>query len=111
MPCLPYTPSSSPRPPPPPPPPPPPHHHHHTHTHTTPRHATCSVAGLFSVPAAAYPWVLFVLLQVLVPHVSLLGHLTGLLVRCACWGMDALRGHGCACWGDACAWACFCFAC
>ncbi|PSC68502.1 rhomboid [Micractinium conductrix] len=42
--------------------------------------ASRSVAGLFSVPAAAYPWVLFVLLQVLVPHVSLLGHLTGLLV-------------------------------
>eukprot|EP00128_Syssomonas_multiformis_P008885 Colp12_sorted_trinity150504_noHs@16194 len=34
----------------------------------------------FSVPAKAYPWVLLVLVQIIVPDASLLGHLSGILV-------------------------------
>lgn len=39
-----------------------------------------SVFGLFSVPSVAYPWVLLVLWQLLVPQSSFLGHLSGLAV-------------------------------
>lgn len=39
-----------------------------------------SFFGLFSVPTAAYPWVLLVLWQVLIPQSSFLGHLSGLAV-------------------------------
>jgi membrane associated rhomboid family serine protease len=39
-----------------------------------------SVFGLFSVPTRWYPWVLMVVLQVIMPGVSFLGHLSGLLV-------------------------------
>lgn len=41
---------------------------------------TRSVFGLFSVPTAIYPWVLMLLLQFLLPNVSLVGHLAGILV-------------------------------
>jgi membrane associated rhomboid family serine protease len=41
---------------------------------------TRSVFGLFAVPTKLYPWVLMALLQVLLPNVSLLGHLAGILV-------------------------------
>ena len=41
---------------------------------------TRSVFGLFSVPTRLYPWVLMVLLQVVMPNVSFLGHLAGVLV-------------------------------
>lgn len=41
----------------------------------------CSIFGLFSVPTWAFPWALLVIWQLLVPRASLLGHLTGLLVR------------------------------
>jgi membrane associated rhomboid family serine protease len=41
---------------------------------------TRSVFGLFTVPTRYYPWVLMLLLQVLLPNVSLLGHLAGILV-------------------------------
>ena len=44
---------------------------------------TRSVFGLFSVPTKLYPWVLMAVLQFLIPGVSLLGHLCGLLVGCA----------------------------
>ena len=37
-----------------------------------------TVFGLFSVPTRLYPWVLMGLLQVLLPNLSLLGHLAGL---------------------------------
>jgi hypothetical protein len=40
----------------------------------------CSIFGLYSVPAKAYPWLLLVIWQLLVPHASFLGHLTGLLL-------------------------------
>jgi len=40
---------------------------------------TSSVFGFFSVPAKLYPWVLLVLLQFLMPGISFLGHLGGIL--------------------------------
>jgi membrane associated rhomboid family serine protease len=39
-----------------------------------------SIFGLFTVPALAYPWVLLVLWQLLVPQSSFLGHLSGLAI-------------------------------
>jgi membrane associated rhomboid family serine protease len=39
-----------------------------------------SVFGFFRVPVWAYPWILLVLLQLLMPKISLLGHLSGILV-------------------------------
>lgn len=48
-------------------------------------HATSrSIFGLFSVPARVYPWALMVLWQLLLPSVSFLGHLTGIMVG-ECW--------------------------
>lgn len=41
---------------------------------------TRSVFGLFRVPTRLYPWVLLVLLQLAIPNISFLGHLSGLLV-------------------------------
>ena len=40
---------------------------------------TRSVFGLFEVPTKWYPWLLMLILQILLPNVSLLGHLAGLL--------------------------------
>ena len=39
-----------------------------------------SIFGLFYVPAPLYPWTLLVLWQVIMPGVSFLGHLCGVLV-------------------------------
>lgn len=39
-----------------------------------------SVFGLFTVPSWVYPWVMLVLLSILMPNVSLLGHFAGLAV-------------------------------
>ena len=39
-----------------------------------------SVFGLVEVPARLYPWALLVAMQVIVPHVSFVGHLGGLVV-------------------------------
>ncbi|KAJ1457624.1 hypothetical protein M885DRAFT_461626 [Pelagophyceae sp. CCMP2097] len=41
---------------------------------------TRSVLGFFNVPAKLYPWAMLVLMQVLLPNVSFVGHLGGLLV-------------------------------
>jgi membrane associated rhomboid family serine protease len=41
---------------------------------------TRSVFGLFNVPTKLYPWVLMLVLSVIIPGVSLLGHLAGILV-------------------------------
>eukprot|EP00499_Haloplacidia_sp_CaronLabIsolate_P012519 CAMPEP_0196781966 /NCGR_PEP_ID=MMETSP1104-20130614/10463_1 /TAXON_ID=33652 /ORGANISM="Cafeteria sp., Strain Caron Lab Isolate" /LENGTH=293 /DNA_ID=CAMNT_0042152197 /DNA_START=98 /DNA_END=975 /DNA_ORIENTATION=- len=41
---------------------------------------TRSVFGCFNVPTKLYPWVLLVLLSVLMPNISFLGHLCGILV-------------------------------
>ena len=41
---------------------------------------TRSVFGLFSVPTRVYPWVLMLLIQFIMPNVSLMGHLAGALV-------------------------------
>lgn len=38
-----------------------------------------SIYGMFEVPKALYPWVLLVLIQLLAPQVSFLGHVSGLL--------------------------------
>eukprot|EP00887_Chlorella_sp_A99_P005875 scaffold1.g5875.t1 len=46
-----------------------------------------SIFGLFSVPARAYPWVLLVVWQLLVPASSFLGHLCGVLMgQLYVWG-------------------------
>ena len=57
-----------------------------------------SIFGLFTVPAKFYPWVLLVVWQLLVPQVSFLGHLTGLLVRGQAWhdGMALYPGQAAA---------------
>lgn len=47
--------------------------HHSNVTHR-------SVFGLFRVPARIYPWVLLIVLQVLIPGISFLGHLSGILI-------------------------------
>lgn len=41
---------------------------------------TRSVFGFFSVPTKLYPWVLMLVLSVVIPGVSLLGHLAGIIV-------------------------------
>lgn len=41
---------------------------------------TRDVYGLFTVPTKAYPWALLVVLQIMIPHISFLGHLSGILV-------------------------------
>lgn len=38
-----------------------------------------SIFGLFNVPAKWYAWILLILFQILIPNVSLLGHLCGIL--------------------------------
>jgi hypothetical protein len=38
-----------------------------------------SVFGVFSVPASVYPWVLLLVLQLIMPNLSFLGHLAGIL--------------------------------
>lgn len=43
-----------------------------------------SIFGLFYVPAPLYPWTLLVIWQLIMPGVSFLGHLCGVLVRHAC---------------------------
>ena len=43
-----------------------------------------SIFGLFSVPARVYPWALLVVWQLLVPQVSFLGHLGGIVVSISC---------------------------
>ena len=35
---------------------------------------------MFNVPARIYPFVLLILLQVLIPGISFLGHLSGILI-------------------------------
>lgn len=41
---------------------------------------TQSVFGLFSVPSKLYPWILLGIMQVILPGISLIGHLSGILV-------------------------------
>lgn len=43
-------------------------------------HPYRSIFGLFSVPTKLYPWVLLIALQFLLPNVSFVGHLSGILV-------------------------------
>jgi len=46
-----------------------------SHLHPGPR----SVFGCFSVPSSVYPWVLLLVLQLIMPNLSFLGHLAGIL--------------------------------
>lgn len=39
-----------------------------------------SLFGLFNVPAVVYPWVLLILLSLIMPNVSFVGHFSGILV-------------------------------
>lgn len=49
--------------------------------------ATRSLFGVFSVPTKLYPWVLMLVLQLVLPNVSFLGHLSGVLIGFAhTWG-------------------------
>lgn len=41
---------------------------------------TRSIFGIFNVPAKLYPWVLLVVLSLVMPNISFLGHLSGILV-------------------------------
>ncbi|KAG2483916.1 hypothetical protein HYH03_017237 [Edaphochlamys debaryana] len=52
--------------------------------------ATRSIFGLFTVPAQLYPWALLVFWQLLMPSVSFLGHLAGVLVG-QLWVWNMLR--------------------
>jgi hypothetical protein len=48
---------------------------------------TRSIFGLFSVPTRLYPWVLMFILQIMLPNISFLGHLAGVLIGFAhTWG-------------------------
>ena len=41
---------------------------------------TRSIFGLFNVPTKIYPWVLMIILQIVIPGVSFLGHLAGIII-------------------------------
>lgn len=43
-------------------------------------HSTRSVFGFFNVPVRAYPWAMLFLLSVMMPNISFMGHLSGILV-------------------------------
>mmetsp|Transcript_23108 Transcript_23108/g.67318 ORF Transcript_23108/g.67318 Transcript_23108/m.67318 type:complete len:367 (-) Transcript_23108:105-1205(-) len=43
-------------------------------------HPTRSIMGMVNVPAKWHPWILLVVLQVLIPNVSFIGHLSGILM-------------------------------
>jgi hypothetical protein len=43
-----------------------------------------SLFGFCNVPAAVYPWALLILLQIMMPGISFLGHLSGILCGAAC---------------------------
>jgi hypothetical protein len=44
--------------------------------------------GMCQVPARAYPWVLLIIIQLLLPRISFVGHLSGLLI-------GVLQSYGC----------------
>ena len=45
---------------------------------------TQNVLGLFNVPTAAYPWVLLVMMSLMMPNVSFVGHLCGIVSGYLC---------------------------
>lgn len=47
-------------------------------------HERLSLFGLVAIPARLYPWALLIVFQLLLPSVSFLGHLSGLLVGYLC---------------------------
>lgn len=46
----------------------------------SPSNRTRSIFGMFTVSSKMYPWALLVVLQFIMPHISFLGHLSGILV-------------------------------
>lgn len=50
-----------------------------------------SIFGLFYVPAPLYPWTLLVIWQLIMPGVSFLGHLCGVLVSHSCCHIAAVH--------------------
>lgn len=46
--------------------------------------STRSIFGFFTVPNWLYPWVLMLFIQILMPGVSLIGHLSGALIGTLC---------------------------
>ena len=42
--------------------------------------ASRSVLGLFTVPSSLYPWIMLVVMSLLIPNVSFMGHFSGLVV-------------------------------
>lgn len=57
-------------------------------SHSSPPNATRSIMGMCQVPSRAYPWVLLIIIQLMLPHISFVGHLSGLLV-------GILQSYGC----------------
>jgi rhomboid domain-containing protein 1 len=43
-------------------------------------HSERSVFGMFRVSSSSYPWAMLLVMQFILPHVSFLGHLSGILV-------------------------------
>lgn len=57
-----------------------------------------SIFGLFYVPAPLYPWTLLVIWQLIMPGVSFLGHLCGVLVSHSCCHTAAVHAAICCLW-------------
>lgn len=49
-------------------------------SHSSPPNTYRSVFGMFNIPSRAYPWALLVIIQIMMPHISFIGHLSGLLI-------------------------------
>ena len=45
--------------------------------------ATRSLFGMISVPTKYYPWAMLIAMQIMMPSVSFMGHLSGLLLGIA----------------------------
>jgi len=43
-----------------------------------------TIWGLFTVPKKAWPWVSLVVIQILLPEASFLGHISGIIIGYAC---------------------------
>ncbi len=57
-------------------------------SYSSPPGSTRSIFGMCNVPARVYPWVLLIFIQLVMPHISFVGHLSGLLV-------GILQAYGC----------------
>ena len=52
---------------------------------------TQNVLGLFNVPTATYPWVLLIMMSLMIPNVSFVGHLCGIVSGYLCKSFLKLR--------------------